>query len=161
MKTRTVLAMAALLCGCGAVHQARRMEGHFHLAKPGEGWKRVRPGGADKAWYNAALSATIYADSNCGVRFEDGELSELATHLTFGIARGEPLEERGLVVDGREGLLRIVRGSLDGVAVQIAALVLKKDRCVYDMVYVAPPSVFDQGMPTFEAMVRGFTTQRR
>jgi hypothetical protein len=36
--------------------------------------------------------------------------------------------------------------------------VLKKDGCVYDMVFFADPRRFDAGVAAFERMVRGFAT---
>ena len=65
------------LVGC-AGRQASRLEGRYTLGDPGDGWRSVRPGGADFAWYNESLRATLYGDSNCADRYEDGPLRDLA-----------------------------------------------------------------------------------
>ena len=36
--------------------------------------------------------------------------------------------------------------------------VMKKDGCVYDLLYLAPVAGFDLGHATFERLVRGFST---
>ncbi len=145
--------------GCSAAHrQARRLEGRFQSGQPPEEWQRVIAGGADRAWYNPALSATIYSDSNCAARFEDGELHDLIKHVTSGIARGEARSEEARVIDGREALVQVYDGSLDGVALRLGVLVTKKDECLYDFVYIAPPSRFEEGWPAFEQVTAGFST---
>lgn len=166
MRLRSVLLLVGAmmlpsLLGCGANRRARRLEGRFSVGQPGEGWQRVLSGGADLAWFNESLSATIYADSNCAARFEDGELSDLLVHLTSGIARGEAVEVEERMMDGRAALLKSWSGSLDGVALKLATLTTKKDECLYDLVYIAPPARFDEGFPAFEQVLSGFATAGR
>ena len=138
-----------------------RQEGRYDVGKPGPGWARVNAGGADMAWFHQESRATIYFDSNCQDRFEDGKLTALLTHLTFGIARGEPIREEALMLDGREALMRIQGGLIDGVQVRVGAVVTKKDECLYDGLLIAPPSTFDSQWETFSAVVSGFKTRGR
>lgn len=152
------LVLGLLLVGCGARRSAARLEGHYALGDPGEGWERVRPGGADQAWHNKALGATIYADSNCGDHYDDAPLVRLHEGL-LGAVAGEPLREELRSLAGREALLRVSEGKVDGVPVRLGALILKKDECVYDVVLIAPPSSFDTGFSAFEAVIAAFSTQ--
>lgn len=135
-------------------------EGRYRLGDPGQGWDRVDPGGADRAWHHAGISGTIYADSNCGKRYEDGDLDALSTHLTFGIARGEPTRTEDLTLDDRAAHVRVVNGVIDGVGVHVGSMVTKKNACLYDVLYVAPPATFDQGWPAFMSIVTGFQADR-
>ena len=48
------------------------------------------------------------------------------------------------------------KATLDGAPVELDAWVLKKDGCVYDLVYAAPPSRFAAGAPAFARFVAGF-----
>jgi hypothetical protein len=153
---RRLLALA-LAAGCGG-HSGRGLEGRYDLGAPGDGWHVVQPGGADKAWYNADLSASIYADSNCGARYDDAPLGRLIDSLSLGVA-GQKVREEARNLDGREALLRVFDGSLDGVAVRVGALALKKDKCVYDVIYIAPPANFDAGEAAFEAVVSAFSAR--
>jgi hypothetical protein len=51
----------------------------------------------------------------------------------------------------------VVRGSLDGTAVGVEAVVVKGERCVYDLLYVAPAANFDTGRGDFRAFVESFS----
>lgn len=146
----------ALALGCAGKRAGKKAGGAFSLGNPGEGWVRVVAGGADYAWFHEPSSSTIYADANCAARYQDGRLPDLLTHLTFGVARGAPLMEEPRTLDGRDALIRKSKGSLDGVAVSVGAMVTKKHDCLYDVVYIAPPSLFDDGWSTFETVLAGF-----
>jgi hypothetical protein len=167
MKRRTLLLIPVLALGCGkdpAKADARstgRAEGRYDLGTPGEGWTSQRPGGADKAWFHPTHGAAIYTDSNCGSRYEDSPLSDLVNHLTYGIARGGPVSEDTLKLDERDALIRVYDGALDGVPVKVGALVTKKHRCTYDMLYIAPPATFDTGWPSFVTVAQGFRVPSR
>lgn len=155
-----VYVLALALISCSANRRAKRLEGRFDLGDPGSGWARVDSGGADQAWFHTGIAGSIYADSNCAERFEDGPLEDLLVHLTAGIARGEHLEEQRMTLDGRDAVMRTWNGALDGIAVQVGAAVTRKHECVYDVVYIAPPARFAEGWPAFEAVVGGFQTDR-
>lgn len=155
MRVRASLSGLLLLAACGAHRGAARLEGQYSLGDPGAGWTRVRPGGADQAWHNSKLGATIYADSNCGERFDDSPLGRLHESLVGGVA-GKPEREETRTLDGREALLRVVDGRVDGVPIRVGAVVLKKDACTYDMVYIASPERFDEGMDAFERVLSAF-----
>lgn len=157
---RTVFLMTALLgCGPKAHKEAKRIEGRYVVGSPESNWARVRPGGADKAWFNKNLGATVYFDSNCKGRYEDGRLADLITHLTFGLVQGSPLREEVLTLDNREALIRVYDGSIDGVPVRVGAMVTKKDQCLYDGLYIAAPTVFEDGWGNFVGMLSGFETK--
>jgi hypothetical protein len=151
--------LALQLVGC-AGRQASRLEGRYTLGDPGDGWKSVRPGGADFAWYNESLRATLYGDSNCADRYEDGPLRDLAKHLTVGIADDELVFEETHSLAGREAYTARRRGQLDGVPVEVGVTVLKKDQCVYDMVLIAPPGApFEAAWSDFRGAVGDFDTK--
>lgn len=161
---RGLVVCLGLAMGCSGrraeLSVQQRAEGNYTLGKLGGAWEEQRSGGADRAWFNAVLSGTIYADSNCGRRFRDSPLEDLATHLTAGIAFGTPLREERLHLDNREALLRVYRGQLDGVGIQLGAVVLNKDGCTYDLLYLAPPTSFESGFEDFVAVISGFQAQR-
>ena len=164
---RWVLPTCTLMLGCAKdptaadTRSTGRAEGHYDVVPPGEGWVSQRPGGADKAWFHTTIGATIYTDSNCGARFEDSALTDLSTHLTYGIARGAPVTEERLVLDDREALMRVYEGALDGVAVNVGVLVTKKHRCTYDMLLISPPHGFDATWPDFVRVATGFRVRGR
>jgi hypothetical protein len=155
---RGLLLAAALLTGClpAAHRQARKLEGRYTVGDPGAGWQAVKAGGADRAFHNTALGATIYTDSNCGPRFDEAHASILATELVAGLQDVQTLREAPLALAGRTGVLRVHTGTLDGVPMQLALGVLNRDACTYDFTLVAPPDRFDAAYPGYEQVVRGF-----
>ena len=152
-----------LIAACGPKEKSltagsRSGEGQYRTGTPGEGWARVAPGGADRAWFHRDTGASIYFDSNCKARFEDKPLSDLMKHLTFGMAQGSPLKEEELTLGGRSALLRVYAGEVDGVIVQLGAVVIKKNTCIYDALFISSPTGFDAGMPSFRSVLDGFRT---
>ena len=64
-----------------------------------------------------------------------------------------------LPFDGREALHSLLRAKLDGVPMQYDIYVTKKDGCVYDLVYVAPPGRFAAGAAAFEPFATGVRSE--
>jgi len=60
----------------------------------------------------------------------------------MGTTAREFESQRVFPFDGREAMRSILRAKLDGVPLQYDILVMKKDGCLYDLVYVAPPDRF-------------------
>ncbi len=152
--------MLLIACASKEVRISRRMEGRYELPDPGEGWERVRSGGADNAWWNEELAASFYTDSNCGVHFEDSILTRLADSQLHGIGEGEPLSEEFFQLDGREAYTRLTLGSVDGVPVELAVTVMKKNHCTYDFVLVAPRGEnFSSAWLDAHRSIEGFVTE--
>ena len=57
---------------------------------------------------------------------------------------------------GRTEQARIT-GTLDGVPVQVGAVVINRGACTYDFVYIASPERFAAGWEGFERVLAGFT----
>lgn len=151
-----------LAAGCmpASYRQAKRMEGHYVTGEPGDGWQAVKPGGADKAWYNDSIQASIYTDSNCGSHYRELRLPDLALESLAGLRDTTTLTEASRPIDGRAALLRVTSGTLDGVPVTVANTVTNKDACTYDLNYIAPATAFDAGMAAYQAVVDGFVATR-
>ena len=153
------MVVLALLAGCApsASVRAARMEGRYAIAVPGDGWSTVDPGGADHAWYNTALAATIYTDSNCGNRYAEARVEDLATELTAGLRAITTERDDHRALGGREGVLRVHGGTLDGVPVRVALGVVNRGACTYDLHLIAPPAAFDAAWSAYERVLTGFT----
>ncbi len=154
--------MMLALTGCmpASYRQAKRMENHYVTGSPGDGWATVKPGGADRAWFNPEVSGSIYTDSNCGTHYRELRLPDLANESLAGLRETKTLKDETPTVDGRAGVLRVTTGTLDGVAVTVANLVTNKDACTFDLNYVAPAATFDAGWSAYQAVVDGFVAHR-
>jgi hypothetical protein len=156
--------LLGLLATLGACHWGYRPhpdEGRYLTGVPEGEWKSVDPGGADKAWFHQAEAASIYTDSNCGRRFEDNNLESMLDHLTQGIAQGDPTRDLRLKLANRDALVRSWAGILDGASIHIGAMVLKRNDCVYDALFIAPEGSFDRNWTEFERVYSGFSVERK
>ena len=69
------------------------------------------------------------------------------------------MAEQPLFIDGREGLMVIRKGRLDGVDINISAAGISKNQCLYDFIYIAPPHKFTYGLQPFVTTVHSFQTK--
>lgn len=127
----------------------------YTVGTPGEGWRPLQINRADIAWHNPDLGAGLLVNSACeGV--QDSPLIGLTNELLIGTTEREIIEQDVIPWSRREALESVVLGKLDGVPRKRAIFVLKKDGCVYDIVYDAPPTTFDAGLPAYRRVRDGF-----
>ncbi|MDP2315534.1 MAG: hypothetical protein Q8P41_21730 [Pseudomonadota bacterium] len=163
LPSRALVALAVLAtlgaAGCmpSSHRRAKMLEGKYTVPPPGDGWHVVDAGGADHAWYNHDLKAAIYADSNCGPRYSESRTEDLATELTAGLRQMTTSRDELRVFGGREGVLRIHSGRLDGVPVTVALGVMNRGACTYDLALIAPPDTFEQGWDAYDRVLTGFS----
>ena len=148
-----------LTMGCHWGYRPHPQEGRYLTGEPQGEWEAVQPGSADHAWFNATDGAAIYTDSNCGRRYSDDSLDGMLNHLTSGIARGEPLSEVRLQLANREALVRTWLANLDGVPLQLGAMVMKRNDCIYDALLIAPEESFERNWADFERVIHGFAIE--
>jgi len=118
-------------------------------------WRRIQVDGADLAYRDDAREGSALFDVRCGHRDDDAPLSILTQNLIMGTTERD-IEGQTLVpLDGREAMHTLLRAKLDGVPMQYDLYVLKKDGCVHDLVYVAPPDRFAEGAADFERFASG------
>jgi hypothetical protein len=122
-------------------------------------WRRITVDGADLAFRDDAGSGSVLFDVRCGHRDDDAPLSVLTGHLIMGTTEREFDAEDTVPFNGREALHTLLRAKLDGVPMQYDIYVTKKDGCVYDLVYVAPPGRFAAGAAAFEPFATGLRTE--
>lgn len=118
-------------------------------------WRRIHVEGADLAFRDDPREASALFNVRCGRRDDDAPLSALTDHLIMGTTAREVDHQETIPFDGREAMRTLVRAKLDGVPMQYEIYVMKKDGCVYDIVYVAPPGRFADGAPDFERFTQG------
>jgi hypothetical protein len=155
---------AALSAGCGAeTFRDSRYEGQglaFRVGPRPDSWARLEASHGLLAFRDEGLNATVLLNGRCGVDGEDVPLEALRRHLFLQFTEREVDEERLLSFDGREALYTTLRAKLDGVPKRFAALVLKKDGCVYDFVLVSDPGSFARARADFDRFAMGFHTER-
>lgn len=163
------LALALVLCalgpGCGTDPSFRRgafRDGdvHFRVGRLAPAWRRVQVTGNDLSFHNDDVSGVIAVNGECD-RDKDPPLRQLLMQLVIGFTEREIVLEELLPLDGREAMHALVQAKLDGVPMMLDLFVLKKDECLYDFSYVAPPDTFERARREYEAFVLAFRAPPR
>ena len=155
--TRAGLVIAALALTAGACTTTTAIPNEqfddgqvrYSVESPGEGWTEIAVENTNVAWLHEPTASAILVNSHCeGV--EDAALDVLTRHLTVGMTDRQVLEEKRFTKSKREALETVVSARIDGVERKMVILVLKKDGCVYDVVYTAHPARFEKARPGYE-----------
>lgn len=133
--------------------------GRFTVGRLPPSWGRPKLRLKQLVYENNAVGATIVTDALCGPKFQDAPLSRLARDLFYRLKDKRMGDERPLTLDGRSALRLQGSGALDGVPIKMDVVVMKKDFCLYDFVYFAPPETFSKGIGDFEGYFHGLKTR--
>jgi hypothetical protein len=153
-----VLVVVTTACAHGEAFDGsllRKGDVEVRLGPLPSSWRRVDVEGADLAFHDDARASSTLFDVRCGRRDDDAPLSALTMHLIMGTTEREFETQETIPFDGREAMHSRLRAKLDGVPMEYDIYVVKKDGCVYDIVYVAPPDHFAEGTLDFERFALG------
>ncbi|MFL5345062.1 MAG: hypothetical protein ACJ8AT_09720 [Hyalangium sp.] len=123
-------------------------------------WHRVFVEGNDLAFSEADTGRALSVNSTCE-GYDDPPLPVLTRHLLMGFTERREVSQQLIPLDGREALRSRHLAKLDGVPVELELVVLKKDGCVFDFTYVAPPGQAEPRMRDFDQLVAGFHAERK
>src|SRR5579863_1939580 len=102
----------------------------FRLGDLPATWHRFNLSGADLTFRDDS-GGTILVNGTCeGVT--DVSLDVLTNQALFGVEHREVVSREMITLDGRDALRTQVKGTMDGVPVELELVVLKKDDCTYD-----------------------------
>ncbi len=144
----------------GDVYRGKQIA--FRVGERPAGWTPLEVSHASLAWRDDAREGSILLNARCGpaTSSDATPLRALGEHLVLGTTAREWASAETIPFDGREALHGRVTAKLDGVPMGYDLFVLRKDGCIYDFVYVAPPARVAEGVPGFEHFVQGFHTVR-
>jgi len=120
-----------------------------------------RPEAARRELRRADGGAGMLAHATCRPEAARRDFGLLERHLLLGLRDRATLEEDETDLGGRRAAHRVVEGRpRDGEErMRIESYVLKDARCVYDLLYVAPPDEFDGGRGDFRRFVQSFVME--
>lgn len=172
-----LIALVSLASGCGLlignvkpVEEKSDQYGVADLSKdyPGK-WTRLttkQQGGdvknpeatateiPDAAYQSPQTAAVISINSSCrSGETADTDLKTLANQLTYGISNVSRRTEQNLTLQGTEALQTTVQGQMSQNNIALKTVVLKKNGCIYDLLYMAPPEHFASSEPDFDKFV--------
>ncbi|MCL2448516.1 MAG: hypothetical protein FWD17_06190 [Polyangiaceae bacterium] len=157
------LVAALVLAGCAHAESfdggvLRKGGLRIELGPVPETWRRISVRGADLAFRDDKRAGSTLFNVHCGGRDDDAPLGILTQNLIMGTTERDFESQEIMPFDGREAMRTRLRAKLDGVPMQYEIYVMKKDGCVYDLVYVAPPDRFEDGTADFERFAGGLRT---
>ena len=125
----------------------------------GAQWKPVDFSGNDLAWVHVGTAHVLAMNATCD-EHGDPSLQVLTAHLTFGFTDKELKTRAEKRIDGREALVSQYAAKLDGVEVELELVVLKKNGCVHDFMYVAPAGHLEDQRSAFDHLLAEFTAEK-
>ena len=154
----------SVLAGCAGrrLHDGvYRSEHGFRVTVPGQAWGVVDRSEAELELRRTDGGAGMLAHATCRPEAARRDFGLLERHLLLGLRDRATLEEGEADVAGRRAAHRVVEGRpRDGdERMRIESYVLKDARCVYDLLYVAPPEEFDGGREDFRRFVASFVME--
>jgi hypothetical protein len=156
------LALPLILAGCGgpsfngSIYRGEEVA--FKVAPPPPMWQRIEVTSTALAFRDDKNDATIAVNGRCGKDSDDVPLRSLTQHLFLQFTDRTIEREEVVPFDEREALHTVLLAKLDGVPKKFDVWVLKKDGCVYDLLFIARPSSFEEGVAPFREFARGFST---
>lgn len=111
----------------------------------------------DVAYQSTKTAAIISLNSSCRQGREQViNLSPVLRELLLGMTEVEERTEAPMKVSGVPALGSTVEGKMAGERTKIRAVVLSKDECVYDLMYISRPNRFKVHEDDFNRFVSSF-----
>ncbi len=109
---------------------------------------------ADDAFQHVDTGAVISLNSTCRAnRKEAKNLEPYLKELLLGFTHVVKTEDKKVTVAEHEAIQRTIQGTISGEKTKIRAIVLSREHCVYDLIYIARPDKFDLHVEDFTAFV--------
>jgi hypothetical protein len=159
-----VAAVAFVLGGCAGAHLEGgvfRAPSLFRVTVPGPDWVVATASTAELALRHRGARAGILANAECGAAQVRGDLAALVRRLFVGLRARTTLENGTAVVGGVPARHAVVEAQVTGEdeRMRVEAYVMKDERCVYDLVYVAPAGAFAGPRSDFLRFVESFARE--
>lgn len=159
-----VVAMGLLLGACPSVSLHDGLvttpDTRYRIGPAPAGWEEVALKDSDLSWLSRPRDYALWVDSTCK-DYQDVPLVALNRQLLIGFTEVQRQDQRTEQLDGREALVSRYQVKMDGVPRELGLVVLKKDGCIYDFAYVAPPGGYAVHAGEFQALWGGFATENR
>jgi hypothetical protein len=84
---------------------------------------------------------------------EKDQLRELTDQLLLGISGATQRVEKNLTIQTTPALETTLQGKMNGRPISVRTVVLRRNACVYDLLYMAPPTHFEENEKDFSNFV--------
>jgi len=157
--------LAATALALGACAGARIEHGVYHgpsgyrVALPPDGaWAVVDDSRADLELRHRTVEAGMLVNGTCDPALVRRTPEVLDLHLLMGLRDRAMLEQDEAPVDGRVASHRLLEGRMrqSEERVRVESYTLRGERCVWDLLFVAAPAVFEAARGDFRRFVESF-----
>jgi hypothetical protein len=165
MKRISLAILPVFLAACG--HQGAYSGGFFtkrgvqyYAGGVPPGWRVQNFRGNDIAYVAEDSEHLIAINATCE-EYEDAPLKVLTQQMLMGFTERKLVKQELRTLQDREAMYSHYLAKMDGVPRELMLVVLKKDGCVYDFMYISPPGSFEEKLATFEEILQRFRTEPR
>jgi hypothetical protein len=154
-----VVSLALAACaGHRLVDGVYRAPSGYRVTVPGPAWEVAADSRADLELRNRTAAVGMLANAECDRAIVRRTWDVLSQHLLIGLRDRTTLETGEAPLNGRRASHQVLEGRMrqSEDRVRIESYTLKGDRCVYDLLYVAPPAAFDAWRGDFQRFVDSF-----
>jgi hypothetical protein len=132
----------------------------YRVTLPGPEWHvDAEDRRTDLALRHRDAPAAMAATASCDRRLVRQRPELLERHLLLGLRDREVIERDEADVNGVRAGHEVVEGRMRDERVRIESYVVRGERCVYDLLYVAAPEAFEAQRPAFHRFVDTFATE--
>lgn len=122
----------------------------------GGDWQAIVEKGHPIGWYNAKLGAVIQSNETCKNKRDVTSLDALTRQLLVGYSDLRSRSQETVTLGGRPALHTVADVKLDGAPMTLDLYVVRRDNCILDLSYAAPPDRQPAGEPAFRGFVAGY-----
>jgi hypothetical protein len=155
-----VLALALGACATsGIVDGVYHARSGYRVTVPGAAWEVAPDSRADLELRNRTAPAGMLANAVCDPAIARRGWDVLALQLLVEVRGRTTVTADEASVNGRTASHRVLEGRMreGNERVRVESYMLKGERCVYDLLYVASLEVFDTWRGDFQRFVASFT----
>lgn len=127
----------------------------FRIPMLRDGWRQIEVEGTELA-FRAEPDGQVAALVVGCEEEQPTTLRLLARRLFFGITPKKVVAQNVASLNGIEAVHTMLMGRLQDTEVMVSSYVAKDGECTYDLIYVAPPALFQERLPEFERFVKGW-----
>jgi hypothetical protein len=152
-----ILLLLFVSCSISGPLREDRSASGFTFPEPLKGWKSLPLSeGAQRLYQHLSTGSMLSVSSMCD-RYATAPLDRLVRNPLTPLGAFKELDSQKLRISDRDAELLHVSGTLDGVKVEVAMIVLRKNECIFDFSLQASPKILAGVKNDFLKMVKGFS----
>ena len=158
------IGVVLVLTGCAgrqSPDDVYRSSKGYRVMLPGPDWRVVSESRADLELRHRQAPAGMLVNASCDPRLVGRAVDTLRREILAGFSDRAVQERDAVSVAGREAAHVVMDGqaSRQGERLRVELFVVKGDRCIYDLLYAAPPADFARWRGDFQRVIATFTVE--